>query len=49
MLEGKLTPARFPSWCNAFGEIMAVLNGKLTYEGQQTLYLLTVQCFKNES
>ena len=30
MLEGKLTPTRFPSWCNVFDDNMAVLYGKLT-------------------
>ena len=49
LLEGKLTPARFLSWCNVFDDNMAVLDGKLPYESYQTLALLTMQCFKNES
>ena len=32
MLERKLTPARFASWCNVFDENVVVLNGKLPYE-----------------
>ena len=49
LLEGKLTPARFPSWWNVFDDNVIMLDEKLLYEGQQTLALLTVQCFKNES
>ena len=49
LLEGKLIPARFPSWCNVFDDNVAVLDGKLTYESYHTLALLTVQCFKNQS
>ena len=37
MLEGKLTLARFPSWCNVFDDNVAVLDGKLPYENQHTL------------
>ena len=32
LLEGKLTPARFPSRCNVFDNNVAVLDGKLPYE-----------------
>ena len=32
LLEGKLTPARFASWCNVFYNNVAVLDGKLPYE-----------------
>ena len=32
LLEGKLTPARFSSWCNVFDKNVAVLDGKLPYE-----------------
>ena len=32
LLEGKLTLARFPSWCNVFDNNVAVLDGKLPYE-----------------
>ena len=49
LFEGNLTPARFPSWCNVFTDNVVVLDGKLPYECYQTLDLLTVQCFKNES
>ena len=31
-LEGKLTPARFASWCNVFDENVAVLDEKLPYK-----------------
>ena len=48
LLEGKLTPARFPSWCNVFDDNVAMLDGKIPYEGKCTLALLTMQCFKNE-
>ena len=37
MLEGKLTPARFPSWCKVFDDNVVVLDGKLPYESQHTL------------
>ena len=33
LLKGKLTPTRFPSWCNVFDDNVAVLDGKLPYEG----------------
>ena len=33
LLEGKLTPARFASWCNIFDYNVAMLDGKLPYEG----------------
>ena len=33
LLEAKLTSAKIPSWCNAFDETVAVLDGKLSYEG----------------
>ena len=33
LLEGKLTPAIIPSWCNVFDETVPVLDGKLPYEG----------------
>ena len=49
MLKGKLTPTRFLSWCNVFDNNVGVSDRKLPYEGYQTLALLTVQCFKNES
>ena len=49
LLEEKITLDRFPSWCNVFDNNVDVLDGKLPYESYQTLTLLTVQCFKNES
>ena len=33
MLEGKLTPTRFPSWCNVFDDNVVVLDRKLPYKG----------------
>ena len=32
-LEGKLTLARFASWCNVFDDNVTVLDGKIPYEG----------------
>ena len=32
LLEGKLTLARFASWCNVFDENVPVLDGKILYE-----------------
>ena len=32
LLERKLTPARFASWCNVFDDNVVVLDGKLPYE-----------------
>ena len=32
LLEEKLTPARFASWCNVFEDNVTVLDGKLPYE-----------------
>ena len=32
LLKGKLTPARFSSWCNVFEDNVAVLDEKLTYD-----------------
>ena len=32
LLEGNLTPTRFPSWCNVFDDNVVVLDRKLTYE-----------------
>ena len=32
LLEEKLTPDRFPSWCNVFDNNVDVLDGKLPYE-----------------
>ena len=32
LLEGKLTPARFASWCNVFDDIVVVLDRKLPYK-----------------
>ena len=37
MLEGKITLARFSSWCNVIDDNVAVLYGKLPYESSQTL------------
>ena len=37
LLEEKLTPARFPSWCNVFDNNVVVLDGKLPYERYHTL------------
>ena len=37
MLEGKLTPARFPSWCKVFDDDVAMLDEKLPSESQHTL------------
>ena len=37
MLEGKLTPVRFASWCNVFDDNVAVLDEKLPYKSQRTL------------
>ena len=31
LLEGKLTPAKFTSWCNVFDDNVAMLDGKLQY------------------
>ena len=49
LLEGKITQARFPSRCNVFDNNVAVLDGKIPYESYNTLVLLIVQCFKDES
>ena len=32
LLEGKLTPTRFPSWCTVFDDNVGVLDEKLPYE-----------------
>ena len=32
LLKGKLTPARFSSWCNVFDDNVLVLDGNLPYE-----------------
>ena len=32
LFEGKLTPARFPSWCNVVDDNVTALDGKLPYE-----------------
>jgi len=32
LLEGELTPARFPSWCNVFDNNVVVLDEKIPYE-----------------
>ena len=37
LLDRKLTPARFPSWCKVFDDNVVVLDGKLPYESQHTL------------
>ena len=37
LLEGKLTSATFPSWCNVFDNNVVVLDGKLAYESLHTL------------
>ena len=37
LLEGKLTPARFPSWWNVFDDNVAMLDEKLHYESLHTL------------
>ena len=37
MLEGKLIPAIFPSWCNVFDDIVFVLDRNATYENEHTL------------
>ena len=37
LLEGKLTLARFASWCNVFDNNVAMLDGKLPYESWNTL------------
>ena len=39
LLEGKLTRARFASWCNVFDDNMAVLDGKIPYESYHTLVI----------
>ena len=49
MLEEKLTPIRFSSWCNVFDDNVAMLDEKLPYEIEHTLVLLTMQYFNNES
>ena len=49
LLERKLTLARFPLWCNVFDDSMALLDGKIPYEGYDTISLFTLQIFKNES
>ena len=48
LLEEKLTPAKFASWCNVFDDNVAVLDGKLLYETNRHYLLLTMQCFNNE-
>ena len=42
LLEGKLTLARFASWCNVFDDNVVVLDEKLLNESKHTLALLTV-------
>ena len=37
LLEGKITPTRFPSWFNVFDNNVAVLDGKIHYESLHTL------------
>ena len=32
LLEGKITPATFPSWCHVFDNNVVVLDGKPPYE-----------------
>ena len=49
LLEGKLTPARFPSWCNVFDDNVVVLDGNYLMKANTHYLLLTVQCFKNEN
>ena len=49
LLEGKLTPARFTSWCNVFDYNVAVLDENYHTKANIHYLLLTVQRFKNES
>ena len=35
--EWKLTPTRFPSWCNVIDDNVVVVDGKLQYESLDTL------------
>ena len=37
MLEGKITLARFASWCNVFDDNVVVLDRKLVYKRKHTL------------
>ena len=37
LLEGKLTPSRFASWCNVFYDNVAMLDEKLPYKSSHTL------------
>ena len=32
LLEGKITPGRFASWCNVFDDNVAVLDEKIPYK-----------------
>ena len=37
MLQGKLTPARFPTWCIVIDDNVVVLDDKIHYEILHTL------------
>ena len=37
LLEGKLTPARFPLWCIVIDDNVVMLDGKIHYKSLHTL------------